>query len=86
MWQKFLEKLLNKILNDLTSRKWLAFLIVMTFSFIGLLKDKISALVWGGIVTTSLGLFSTTNVVQKIKAGKTNGNGSIDVSGNGNGG
>ena len=67
MWKKFLEGLLNKILSDLTSRKWLAFLIITILSFIALLKDKITSEVWAAIVIAGFGLFSAANVVQKIK-------------------
>jgi len=67
MWKKFLEGLLNKILSDLTSRKWLAFLIITILSFIALLKGEITSEVWATIAIAGFGLFSAVNVVQKIK-------------------
>jgi hypothetical protein len=72
MWKKFLEGLLNKILSDLTSRKWLAFLIITVLSFIALLRARITSEVWATIVIAGFGLFSAANVTQKIKASQPN--------------
>lgn len=68
MLKKFSERLLDKILLDLTSRKWLAFLIVIVLSFVALMNDKITTMTWGAVSTAGLGLFSAANVAQKIKA------------------
>jgi hypothetical protein len=63
-----MNKLHQQIIRDLSSRKWLAFLLVECLSFWGLKIGKISGAEWEVISLAALGLFAGSNVYQKIKA------------------
>jgi len=54
------------IIKDLTSRKWLAFLLVEWLSFWGLKIGKISGAEWETLSLVGLGMFAGANVVQKL--------------------